>query len=207
MPNKNKPYIVGICGGSGSGKTYILKQIVKQFGEENICVFGMDNYYLDKESQTRDENDVVNYDMPTAIALDRYATDLEKLKKGGILRIKEYTFNNPQAEEKWLSIEPRPIIVVEGLFVFFNAHIREQLDLKIFLDVEDIIKLKRRILRDNVERGYDLHDVLYRYEKHVLPSFLHFVLPYKGMADLIIPNHKNCVLAVEILTNYLKTKI
>lgn len=199
--------MVGICGGSGSGKTYILSQIAKQFGQDNLCVFGMDNYYKSKEVLERDDKGVVNYDVPQALDLDQYAKDLCKLKNGESLRVKEYTYNNPNAPEKWLDIAPKPIIVVEGLFVFCHEGIREQLDLKIFLDVEDIIKLKRRILRDNVERGYDLHDVLYRYEKHVLPSFQRFVAPHKGISDLIVPNHKNCVLAVEIITHYLATKI
>ena len=112
-----------------------------------------------------------------------------KLKRGEILRIREYNFNNPLAKSEILEFKPAPIVVIEGLFVQYFPEIEKELDLKIFIEAKDHLKLSRRIKRDNEERGYDLADVLYRYQHHVMPVYESLIKPLKHKADFIIPNN------------------
>ena len=203
------PYLVGITGGSGSGKTYILNKMVEGLGENNICMISQDNYYRDRAVQPRDENGVENFDMPESIDLEQFAIDLKKLKQGHPVTRQEYTFNNKSAVAKELVFHPKPVIIVEGIFILFHKKVREMLDLKVYIDVKDYIKLKRRIIRDQIERGYDLDDVLYRYEKHVMPTYERYIKTHKEDADIVINNHKESGAdkALEVLMCFLKTKV
>ncbi|MCS6820602.1 MAG: AAA family ATPase [Microscillaceae bacterium] len=202
-----KPYLIGITGGSGSGKTTLLKRLLKQFKETDVCLISQDHYYKPIEEQQIDEQGVVNFDLPEAVNLDKFYEDIFQLCQGKIVEKLEYTFNNPQKTPDLLIFKPAPVILVEGLFIFHYQPIRELLNLKIIIDVEEHIRLKRRILRDNQERGYDLHDVLYRYEKHVSPSYKRYIAAYRYEADLIIPNHHHFDNAFEVLCAFIETKI
>lgn len=202
-----EPFVVGITGGSASGKTHFLKSLLSYFTEEELCLISQDNYYKPLEQQTLDDNGVHNFDTPETIDFDAFFTDIQNLKRGIEVLKKEYTFNNPSAPEKYLQLKPAPIILVEGIYVFYNPHIYNLLDLKIFIDAKEHIKLKRRIVRDNYERGYDLEDVLYRYENHVAPSYEKHIEPFKYDADIIISNNKSFDKALEVLVVYLKNKI
>ena len=106
-----------------------------------------------------------------------------------------------------LTFNPAPVVVVEGLFVFYFPELAELLDLKVFIDAKDYVKLKRRIVRDNNERGYDLEDVLYRYEKHVAPTYEKYIEPFKSEADIIVPNNHHFSKGLDVLVSYLKTKV
>ncbi len=202
-----KPFIVGITGGSASGKTSFLKSLLNAFSEEEVCLISQDNYYRPREEQPLDENGVHNFDLPESINAYEYARDIQKLRNGEIVYRLEYTYNNPDIVPKTLIFKPAPIIIVEGIFVFYFKEIAELLDLKIFIDAKEHIKLKRRIHRDQVERGYDLSDVLYRYEKHVAPTYERYIEPFKNEADIIIPNNKHFHKPLEMLVSYLKNKI
>ncbi len=204
-----KPYLVGITGGSGSGKTFILNQLVKTFGKDEICMVSQDNYYLDRSLQPKDENGIENFDLPESVNLEEFASDLAKLKSGEEVRRKEYTFNNKAKEPEMIVWKPRPIIIVEGLFILSHEKVRSMLDLKVYIDVKDYIKLKRRIMRDQIERGYDLEDVLYRYENHVMPTYEKYIKSHKNDADLILNNHRkdSAKKALEVLNGFLKSKI
>lgn len=201
------PYVVGITGGSASGKTYFLNSLLKAFRPEEICLVSQDNYYHPREQQTKDENGIYNFDMPTSIDFGQYAKDIEALKAGKKVLKEEYTFNNPNAIPKTLEFRPAPIVVVEGIFVFYFPELVRQLDLRVFIEAGEHIKLRRRIIRDRDERGYDLDDVLYRYEKHVAPTYEKYIKPFKADADLVIPNNLGCDNALKVLIAYLKTKI
>ncbi len=201
------PYIIGITGGSGSGKTTFLKSLMKSFSPEDICLISQDNYYKPLEEQQIDENGIHNFDIPESINASLYAQHILDLKNGRIVNQKEYTFNNPEIIPKILTLQPAPIIVVEGIFVFHFSEIDSLLNFKIFIDTKEHLKIKRRIIRDNIERGYDLNDVLYRYEYHAAPSYQKFIEPYKDLSDLIIPNNHNFENALEVLCVFLKEKI
>ncbi|WP_299704760.1 uridine kinase [uncultured Pontibacter sp.] len=202
-----KPFIVGITGGSASGKTTFLNRLLASFSPENICLISQDNYYKDREHQTRDLNGVVNFDLPSCIDDEAYAQDILQLSRGESVFRKEYTFNNPNVVPKQLEFKPAPIVVVEGIFVFYFEEIAKLLDLKVYIDAKEYIKLQRRIVRDKVERGYDLDDVLYRYTHHVAPTYEKYIKPYKNDADIIIPNNENFDRGLDVLTTYLNSKI
>lgn len=198
------PYIIGITGGSGSGKTRFLNALLDTFGEDEICLISQDNYYKSREVQPIDEHGVKNFDTTESIDYHAFAQDIATLKSGKIVYKEEYTFNNPDAVPKTLTFKPAPIIVVEGLFVFYFEEVAAQLNLKVFIDAHLYLMLKRRILRDATERGYDLEDVLYRFEKHVVPAYQAYIEPQKHTADIIIPNNMDFNNGLLVLKAHLK---
>ena len=201
------PFIVGITGGSASGKTTFLKNLMASFNEDELCLISQDNYYRTLDEVPIDENGVHNFDLPKAMNHQLYAQHINDLREGKQVEQPEYMFNNPNAIPKILVFKPAPIIIVEGIFSFYFKDIEKLLDLKIFIDAKEHIKLKRRIIRDQVERGYDLEDVLYRWENHVFPTYDRFIKPSKIDADLVIPNNKNYNKGLEVVKAYLKTKL
>lgn len=197
---KKKPYLIGISGGSGSGKTTVIQELRALFSEDQVCIISQDEYYRPREMQTWDEAGYQNFDLPASIDDEAFTNDIRKLISGEIVTKEQYTFNNPHKDPKILVFKPAPIIIVEGLFVFYFEEIRNLLDLKVFIDAEDIIKLKRRIIRDAGERNYPLEDVLHRYEHHVLPSFRSYIEPFKQQAHIIINNHTSYKKAIEVMS-------
>lgn len=203
-----KPYMVGITGGSGSGKTYFLHKLIESFAPTEVCLISQDNYYRPLNEQILDDNGIHNFDLPNAIDFAQFIHDIEALHSGKTIYRAEYTFNNPNKIPKTLEFRPLPIIIVEGLFALYFPEIISHLDLKIFVEAQSHMKIKRRILRDNIERGYDLHDVLYRYEHHVMPTYKKFIEPSKDEADFVVPNNKGGMeTALQVLQTFLKTKI
>jgi len=200
-------YTIGITGGSGSGKTYLIENLSKQFKPDEICLISQDNYYRKREEQLTDEKGVKNFDLPAAIDNERFFDDLVKLKNGEEIQKPEYTFNNPNAIPKTIVLKPAPIIIVEGIFVQYFNEIENELDLKIFIEAKDHVKLSRRIRRDNEQRGYDLDDVLYRYQYHVMPVYEKYIEPLKHSADLVIPNNSHFDRAIDVLVLSLKARL
>ena len=202
-----KPFIVGITGGSASGKTTFLNKLLASFAPESICLISQDNYYKAREHQTKDLNGVVNFDLPSCIDEEAYARDILKVSQGETVYRTEYTFNNPNVVPRQLEFRPAPIVVVEGIFVFYFEAVARLLDLKVYIDAKEYVKLQRRIVRDRIERGYDLDDVLYRYTNHVAPTYEKYIKPYKNDADIIIPNNLNFEKGLDVLTTFLNTKV
>lgn len=202
-----KPFTIGITGGSGSGKTYFIKNLSNRFRPDQICLISQDHYYKARDLQITDDNGVKNFDLPTAIERERFHADIMKLKSGQPLYIEEYTFNNPNAKPQMIEFQPAPILIIEGLFVQYFEEIASELDLKIFIEAKDYIKLSRRIIRDNDERGYDINDVLYRYQHHVMPIYETLIKPLKHHCDLIVPNNQNFEKALDILALSLQLKL
>jgi len=188
----NKPFIIGIAGGSGSGKTFFLKCFLKHFSHSEVSLVSQDDYYFPVRSDmTAEENMHYNFDRPETIDHQHFEDDIQNLLEGKPIIKKEYTFNNPTAVPKMLEIKPAPIIIVEGLFILHFKKIAEQLDLKIFIDADDEIALQRRIKRDLIERGYSRDDVMYRWVNHVGPAYKEFLLPYKNECDQVIFNNSH----------------
>ncbi|MDQ3017370.1 MAG: uridine kinase [Bacteroidota bacterium] len=202
----DKPYLIGISGGSGSGKTTIIHELRALFREEQLCIISQDEYYRPREQQIWDDAGYQNFDLPESIDDVSFANDIKKLIRGEEVAKEQYVFNNPNKDPLILIFKSAPIIIVEGLFVFHFEEIRNLLDLRIFIDAEDIIKLKRRIIRDAGERNYPLEDVLHRYEHHVLPSFRSYIEPFKLRAHLVINNHTSYKKAIEVLASLIKAK-
>lgn len=202
-----KPYIIGISGGSGSGKTSFIRRLRANFSEEELCILSQDDYYLPRDQQHRDKNDEFNFDLPKSFDKKKFRKDIERLMTGEAVEILEYTFNNPKAAPKVLIFRPAPVLVIEGLFVFHFKKVAPLLDLKVFINAKENLKIIRRIMRDQVERGYPLDDVLYKYQHHVLPSFERFIQPYKEEADIVVNNNQDFERGLEVLSGFLRNKL
>jgi uridine kinase len=196
--------VIGITGGSGSGKTHFLKRLLDAIPKESMTLFSMDNYYKPIEQQLKDENGVENFDRPESLDREAFFRDLKRLKQGETVTVEEYNFNHRDKKPRVLTFKPTPVIIVEGIFTFYYEEISNLLDLKIYIDTPDYLMLKRRIIRDAKERGYDLNDVLYRFEHHVTPAYRKFIRPLKDEADIIVPNHRNFDKALNVISIYIR---
>jgi uridine kinase len=186
--SQSKPFLVGIAGGSGSGKTSFLRELLNHFPAEKIALVSQDNYYFPQAQQFVDENGMINYDLPSSINREYFYSDMMKLADGGCVELMEYNFNNPAALPKKVIVPSAPIIIMEGLFVFHYEEIRKKLNYKVFIDVHHEERLQRRIKRDGAERGYPEHEVIYQWQNHVRPSEEEFLYPYLPECDLIVDN-------------------
>lgn len=202
-----KPFLIGITGGSGSGKTTFIKELRQAFTEQQVCILSQDDYYFPREQQLTDDAGVKNFDLPRSIDKKSFKKDLEQLLSGKVVERMEYTFNNEKANPKMLRFESAPVIIVEGIFVFHFKKIRRLLDLKIFLHAKENLKVIRRIKRDQVERNYPIEDVLYRYEKHVLPTFERYIEPYMEDADIVVNNNEHFSVGLEVVKGFIKGKL
>ena len=208
----DSPYVVGVTGGSASGKTQLLYWLQQLLPAEAVCLLSQDHYYQDLNLVDRDLNRITNFDDPAIVEQVQFVHDLQRLKAGQVVQRLEYTFNNPAVTPQLLTFRPAPIIIVEGIFVFHFPEIYRLLDLKVFIDAKEHIKLHRRIVRDMDERGFSLEDVLYKYTHHVVPAYEKYIAPYQYDADLVIPNNQELEkgkspLGAELLATYLKDKI
>ena len=204
---KKKPFIVGITGGSGSGKTLFLRKLMGAFSPEEVSLLSLDNYYKPITEQPIDAQGIENFDLPESLDRDRFFRDLQNLKKGEDISVEEYVFNNNDVVPEIIRIKSAPIIVVEGIFTFYFKEINDLLDFKIFIEAPDYLMLTRRITRDAKERGYDLNDVLYRFQHHVTPSFKKYIEPLKYDSDVIIPNHNGFAMALNVVITFLRQRL
>ncbi len=204
ISEKSSPYLVGIAGGSASGKTYLLNSLMNYFRDGDICLISQDDYYRPKELQFIDENGEINYDLPEGIDDAHLLRDLRDLQSGKIIEKLEYTFNNPNATPRMLSIKPAPIIVIEGLFIFHFQEICKLFDYKVFVDADHDIKLNRRMERDQKERGYSQEIILYQWHNHVIPAYEQYLLPYRQYSDFVIHNNDCIGNEIEALSGHLK---
>lgn len=197
---RGKSYTIGITGGSGSGKTHFLNQLSSRFSEDQLCLISQDHYYKPIHQQIKDDQGIENFDLPEAIDREAFHQDVIRVKSGETVHKTEYTFNNPKVNPKVFVFKPAPILIVEGLFVQYFPEIAGELDLRLFVEAKDHLKISRRIRRDNKERGYDLDDVLYRYQYHVMPVYEALIKPLRDEADLIIPNNNHFERALNMIT-------
>ncbi len=200
----NRPYFVGVSGASGSGKTFFIEQLKKHLKPSQACFIAQDNYYFPLEQQPRDERGQVNFDHPQAVNLDLLYEHLQQLIQGKSVQIRQYNYNNPRLPTPLLTYHPAPIIIVEGLFVFYKKEIRELFDLKIFIEAEEHIRLHRRILRDLSERGYPLELIFDQYKHYVVPMQRRYVDPFRYHCDIIIPNNNHVQKSVEVVLDHLR---
>tara|TARA_B100000886_G_scaffold338809_1_gene302513 strand:- start:976 stop:1584 length:609 start_codon:yes stop_codon:yes gene_type:complete len=180
--------IFGISGGSGSGKSHIVKYIKEKFSKSKLSFINQDNYYKKREKQIKDEKGKYNFDLPSSFKNQELIDDMISLKNGISIKRIQYNFNNSGIQPKILITHPKSIIILEGLFIFSNKKICNFIDYKIFIDVSTDTMLKRRIKRDSEQRGYDKLDVEYKFKTHVLPSYKKYILPQKNKSDLVINN-------------------
>lgn len=208
--NNKKPLIIGIAGGSGSGKTFFLNSFLHHFKTDEVTLVSQDDYYIPAGEMTQEENKLYNFDLPKTIDDEQFLIDIKKLIKGEVVYKKEYSFNNPLAVTKILEINSAPIIIVEGLFILHFKEIADLLDLRIFIEADEDVALRRRIKRDGMERGYPEDDVIYKWENHVVPAYKEFLLPYREECHKIVINNldtpEEIIQITEEITEELKAK-
>lgn len=202
-----KPYLVGIAGGSASGKTYLLNSLLNHFNAKDICLISQDHYYKPMHMQLVDENGQINFDLPDGIERELLFNDITNLLSGKTIKKQEYTFNIPKDNPEILCITPAPIIVIEGLFIFHYKELFDLFDYKVFVDADHEIKLNRRLTRDQVERGYSKDMILYQWYNHVMPAYNQYLLPYKSSCEFVIHNNDDISQEVDVLSNYLKKRL
>ena len=181
-----KPLIIGIAGGTGSGKTTLVDRLKEQFGND-ISVLTHDSYYAAHHDLTLEERQALNYDHPASFDTDRMIQDLEDLKAGKTIHCPVYDYTVHDRLEETREIAPNKVIIVEGILVFDNKALRDLMDIKIFVDTDADVRILRRILRDVKERGRTLDSVIEQYLSTVKPMHEQFVEPAKRYADVIVP--------------------
>ncbi|PJJ84764.1 uridine kinase family protein [Mucilaginibacter auburnensis] len=204
----SKPYIIGIAGGSGSGKTFFLNRFLDHFTTDEVCLVSQDDYYIPvAHNMTPEENKLYNFDLPRTIDADAFERDVQQLINGKVIYKKEYTFNNPNATPKMLEIKPAPILIIEGLFIMHFKGIAELMDMKVFVDADEAVALERRLKRDLLERGYSNDDVMYKWIHHVVPAYNEYLLPYKEECHKIIINNTNTTENIEKVTEEISVEL
>lgn len=181
--------IIGICGGSGSGKTSLVKKLSENYDASEVTVLSMDDYYKKLEHQQLDEEGIVNFDLPSAIEIDRIINDIQSLKEGKEVKLEEYTFNNPSLIPENKVLKPGKVLVVEGIFLLYFEEVLNELDFSVYIDVAPEIQLERRMKRDFEVRGYSKEQIIYQWENHVLPCFENYIEPFISKADIIVDNN------------------
>lgn len=204
MTQLEKPYLVGITGGSASGKTSFLRGIGNLFRPDQVCILSQDNYYRPAAQQITDENGHINYDLPECLDLDAFHDDMLLLKNGQDVKRREYRFQHEDQLGDWLHFAAAPIIIIEGLFIFYRGDISEHFNLKIFVEAEERLQLQRRLKRDTQERNIPADFVQYQWEKHVMPAFNRYLLPYKGSADIIINNNDHFNNSLKVVEDHFR---
>ncbi|MCC7332011.1 MAG: uridine kinase [Flavobacteriales bacterium] len=199
--------IIGIAGGTGSGKSTVVKRIAELLPKENISVLMQDSYYLDNKNLSFDERIQINYDHPNSIDFELLNKHIEDLKSGSNIEQPIYSYSTHSRTGEYNSIQPRDILIVEGILIFTNEKLRNQCDIKIFVHADSDLRLMRRIKRDISERGRYLSEVLHRYENTLKPMHNQFIEPTMKYADIIIPIGGENKVAIDILSSMIKEKI
>jgi len=195
--------VVGIAGGSASGKTTVVNK-VKEFFGDNITVIGHDNYYKAHNDMTYEERTLLNYDHPNAFDTERMIEDVQKLKKGETVEIPVYDYSVHNRSEETQTIKPQSVVVLEGILLLYDGRLRDLMDVKIFVDAPADERLVRRIKRDMAERDRSLQSVLSQYQDTVRPMHEQFVEPTKAYADIIIPRGGDNHVGIGILQSFLE---
>lgn len=201
--------VIGIAGGTGSGKTTVVNKILQQLNlnVEGINVLSQDNYYHDNHHLSLQERDQLNYDHPNAIDFDLLIKHVKALKKGETIEQPIYSFVTHSRTGDHVAVEPKNVLIVEGILVLTNPELLKEYDLKVFVHTDSDERLIRRIRRDTQERGRDLEEVLHRYQTTLKPMHQEFIEPSKNHADLIIPNMKHNSVAIDFLTTVINNSL
>ena len=201
-----KPYIVVVAGGSASGKTEIVKTLKKHF-EDKIEIIEHDNYYFAHDNLSMDERASLNYDHPQAFETDLLIEHVKNIINNEEIHIPTYDFTVHTRSSETVKKIPKPIVIVEGILVLENEELRDLMDMKVFVDCDGDVRLKRRITRDLVERNRTIESILTQYMETVKPMHELFVEPSKKFADLIVPKGGKNKVAIDVLINHLATKL
>ena len=207
MPHSNhKPFVIGVAGGSGSGKSTVTRQVLASVGPGMASVLYQDDYYLDQTELSPEERRKINYDHPDAFDWPLMMQHLQALRRGEPVEMPTYDFTAHNRASQTITVQPAPVIVVEGLFALFDADLRKMMSLKIFVDTAPDVRFIRRLQRDMAERGRSAESVINQYMDTVRPMHKQFIEPTKRRADVILPHGANGP-AVDIITTKVLTLI
>ncbi|MBR0222937.1 MAG: uridine kinase [Bacteroidales bacterium] len=197
--------IIGIAGGSGSGKTTVVREIARRMSpHEHVTVIPQDSYYKDQGHLSMEERQALNFDHPDSIDWDLLVGQLRELKAGHAIDQPTYSYITCTRQEETVHVEPSDIIIVEGILIFTCKELMDELDIKVFVDADDDDRLMRVITRDIVERGKNVEWVIDRYTKTVKPMYLQFIAPSKRYADIIVPQGGHNKVAINVLLSGIK---
>lgn len=199
--------IIGIAGGTGSGKTTVVKQIIDELRNEEVDVISQDSYYQDTTHLSFEERKKINFDHPKSIDFDLLVSHLKELKAGKSIEEPVYSFTEHNRTGETRTIHPRKVVIVEGILILTHADIRDMFDIKIYVHADSDERLIRRLKRDINERGRDLDEVLWRYQTTLKPMHQQFIEPTKEFADIIIPTNRYNTVAVDIVQTIIKDRL
>lgn len=199
--------IIGIAGGTGSGKTTVVRKILNELPHSEVGVISQDSYYKDTTHLSYDERTKINFDHPRAIDFDLLIQHLKDLKKGNTIDQPVYSFITHNRTEDTVKTHPRKVMIVEGILILTNPEIRDLFDIKIYVHADSDERLVRRLKRDIAERGRDMEEVLERYQSTLKPMHEQFIEPTKAYADIIIPNDKHNTVAVDVVRAVINQRI
>ena len=194
----NNILVIGIAGGTGSGKTTLMKNLIAEF-KNDVTILSHDNYYKRHDELTYEERCQLNYDEPAALETDLMAYHLDKLRHGEAIDCPVYDFTQHNRSNETIRIEPRKVIIVEGILIFENKPLRDLMDIRVFVDTDSDVRLCRRIKRDVNKRGRSLESVLQQYQETVKPMHEMYVEPSKKFADIIIPEGGENKVALDMI--------
>lgn len=199
--------VIGIAGGTGSGKTTVVNKILQQLSTEGVNVLSQDNYYHDNKHLSLHERELLNYDHPKSIDFELLTNHVKMLKNKENIDQPIYSFVTHSRTGDLVTVEPKNVLIVEGILVLTHPELIKEYDLKVFVHADSDERLIRRIRRDTQERGRDLDEVLHRYQTTLKPMHKEFIEPSKNEADLIVPNMKHNNVAIDFLTTVINNSL
>lgn len=202
-----EPLIIGVAGGSGSGKTTVVNTISKTLGKNKHLLLQHDSYYRDLKHLPFEERVEHNFDHPASLETELLIRHINALKEGYPIEVPEYDFANHIRKDKTSSVTPKEVILIDGILIFSEPELLELMDVKIFVDTDDDIRLLRRLKRDINERGRSVENVMEQYQKFVRPMHLEFVQPSKRYADVIIPRGGKNKVALDMVLALINEKL
>ncbi len=202
-----KPIIIGVTGGTGSGKTTVTRKIIEEFGDVSLAYIPQDAYYKDQSHLTMDERVLTNYDHPLAFDNDLLSDHIRQLLDGQSVQMPVYDFTQHNRAEETIRLEPKEVIIIEGILIFSDKELRDLMDIKVFVDTDDDIRIIRRIKRDMAERGRSLDSIIDMYTSIVKPMHEQFIEPTKKFADIIIPEGGSNNVAIDLMTTKIRSII
>lgn len=205
MSKRKRPIIIGIAGGSGSGKTTIAHKIHKSLPEDRVLIMTQDSYYKDHKDMTKEERDQINFDHPDAFDTELLVAQLKQLLNGQAIEMPIYDFPTHLRSDKTIHVEPADIIILEGILVLADERLRDLMSIKVYVDTDDDIRLIRREKRDMKERGYDLDYIIAQYLTTVKPMYNQFIDPSKRYADIIVPEGGENNVAIDMLSTKIRS--
>lgn len=199
--------IIGIAGGSGCGKSTVVKQIIKKLPKDSVSILPQDSYYKDNGHLSPEERAKINFDHPSSIEFNLLIRHVDMLREGQTIGMPIYSYLTCARAKETIPVEPREVVIVEGILIMSNPRLRDRMDIKVFVDADADDRLMRIIRRDIEERGRSFSQVLDHYERFVKPMHLQFIEPTKRYADIIVPQGGANHVAIDILTSRIKMNL